>query len=360
MNFGGGDDDDIDTSVEDDILAHVKDETGEDFGDSDDDASGDEGPTEEGDDETEEQRAPRQARQSRQDNSRDGTQRRQEPRGIPTHRGTDYDYDREGNVIDAKTKEILYPINSDAGNLFRKLQDARFNRSRLEGTVRDMAARGKQLENVLNEMRQHMTVGDNLKLSTADQVVAMNHMAAFRSKPVEALRGMLKQFMAEGGDLSDIFDELPKLQMEGLEGRIASHVDKLTKPQEEAQAEQNRQRQLVNDVRGQIETFFGDHPEAFEHRDTLAHIITRAGESGRQMSLPEAYQHLMRFANAQGLDLSQPLQAQLAPVEQRPTQRPVPRNTGGRRMERSGKTRSYDASSKDFVREAMEEAGFDV
>jgi hypothetical protein len=340
-------------STEDDILDTVEDVTGDKFDVEDED----EDETDADDDDGEEDTPPAPQR-ARQDGPREPVSRREVQSRIPTQRRVDYDYDRQGNVINPRDGTIIYPMGTPQRELFSQLQNERYNRSRVEGAVREMAQRGQSLEQAVQDMQRAATVGDTLKLSTRDQVLAMEHMAHFRADPVKGLRRMLNLYIQEGGDLTNIFDNLEKIQLEGLEQRLTSQFDKITKPEREAEAERKRVGELTQRINQDVQTFFSANPEAEQHADLLAHIIDSAAQQGRSVSLMEAYINVLKFAQARGLDLSRPLDAQLT---SQPRRGALPRSTSTPRVQpnNSGKP-LHDRSTRDLVREAMEEAGFDT
>src|SRR3954465_5882189 len=90
-----------DTTVEDSILDDVEEQTGESFDAAEE--SGDETPDEE--DEPA-------ARKPREDHTRERGERREVQSRIPTQRRVDYDYDRQGNVINPKDGSVIYPMGT--------------------------------------------------------------------------------------------------------------------------------------------------------------------------------------------------------------------------------------------------------
>lgn len=340
-----------DTSVEDNILNEVEEQTGEAFDAEEEDSS---------DDSSEDEDEPK-ARQARQDGPRERGERREIQSRIPTQRRVDYDYDRQGNVINPKDGSVIYPMGTPQRELFAQLQNERFHRSRVEGSVREIAHRGQQLERTVEEMRRAATVGDTLKLDPRDQVLAMEHMAHFRADPIKGVRRMLNLYMQEGGDLSEIFDDLEKIQLHGLEQRLSTQFDKITQPQREAEEQAKRNEQVTRHLNEEIGTFFKAHPEAEQHADLLAHVINRGAERGQRVSLTDAYVNILKFAQANGLDYTQPLQEQLTQGRVRMQKAALPRNTGTPRVQRSNSGKPlHDRSTRDLVREAMEEAGFET
>jgi hypothetical protein len=338
-----------DTTVEDSILDDVEEQTGESF-----DAA------EESSDETPDEEDEPAARKPREDGPRERGERREVQSRIPTQRRVDYDYDRQGNVINPKDGSVIYPMGTPQRELFAQLQNERFHRSRVEGSVREMAQRGQSLEQAVEQMRRSATIGDQLGLPPKDQVIALEHMAQFRADPIKGVRRILNLYMQDGGDLSEIFDDLEKIQLQGLEQRLTSQVDKITEPQRQAEAEARRVNELTNRLNNEVASFFKVHPEAEQHADLLAHVINRGAEAGRSVSLNDAYVNILKFAHSHGLDHTRPLQEQLARGQVR-QQSAIPRNTGVPRVQRSNSGKPlHDRSTRDLVREAMEEAGFET
>lgn len=369
-----GDDDTIggSSSVEDDILDSVEDITGESFdSDADDQANDEEDDPSAEDDQQEEdpadQEAAPQDAEPRQQSARERIDRSEVAKRIPQQRRVDYDYDgRTGDVINPKTGEVIFKNGTVEREMFTQLRDAQYQHARTEQSMRQMAVEGRRLEQLVEGYKKAPSVADNLGLNTEDQVRAFAMMAEYKKNPVQAFRKMLNDYQVDGGDLTDIFDNLEKIQLEGLEARLGKQINELTAPQREAKQREQAQSELVNRLNTEITTFFSSNPEAEQHVDTLTHIINRAGEEGRQISLNDAWTRLLRFAAHNGLDPRQDMRAQLEARQQpqpeapRVPRRPMPngRANSAQMQRQSDKTPNYERRNRDIVAEAMREAGF--
>lgn len=360
MNFGGDEDDKGTENIEDTILDEVKAVTGDNFNEDDEEDAPEEPAEEEA--AVEQPPAPEAAR-SRKDNPRQRGDSGEVQRWINAKRHVDYNYNEKGDVVD-KAGNVLFAKGTPARDLFAAVKNEQFERSKV-------LEQGQNLFRAYNEQQQKLGQYEAAFKATADsglnmqdQVIAMEHMKAFRANPTQALRKMLTDFQVDGGDLSEIFEDLPKLQLEGLEARLKQLADGVDKPSREKAAEEQRQQELLDNANREVTSFFGENPEAEMHSDTLAHIINSAAQKGQVVSLASAWTRLLRFCNQKGLSIDQPLNAQLSdePQQQQrrqaPPQRPLPgRGRSNGLSPSKSATPAYEKRNRDFVREAMEEAG---
>jgi hypothetical protein len=360
MNFGD-DDDVVDTSVEDSILDEVEALTGTSF--DDDEEIQEPQPEEVPEQETSNQQAAPEAQRPRADNQQQRGVNPEVQRWINARRHTDYDYNDRGDLVDKKTGKVVYEKGTPAREFFSALKNEQFERSKVIGQAQQLYSayeqQGKQLEQYQNAFK----VASDSGLAIQDQALAMEHMAAYKANPVQALRKMLHTYQVEGGDLTDIFDDLPKIQLEGVEARLKAMADRIEAPEREKQSTN----EMMQNLNREVQSFFGENPEAEMHSDTLAYIINSAAQKNQRVSLSQAWTRLLRFCNSNGLRIDQPLKDQLSsgqqqeapPVQQR-RQTPMPqrgRSNGIVPRQQNSKP-SYEKRNRDIVEEAMAEAGF--
>lgn len=369
MNMYDGDDDDVvDTSVEDSILNDVEEATGVSFDDdpeiNEPEEQTDEQPTKpKQEEQPTEQQAPKQGSRSREIDPAKRASREQVQGWLSARRRVDYDYDQGGNVVDKEGK-LLFAIGTPARELFSALKNEQFERSKITGQAQQLFQEYNQQKQQLDAYTNAFKAAQDSGLQIQDQVLAMEHMAAFRKNPVQAMRKMLHDFQVDGGDLSEIFEDLPKLQSEGIEARLKAMADRIEAPERQRTEQEQRQKEVLDNVNKEIQTFFGDNPEAQIHSETLAHIVQSSVDKGQNISLSQAWIRLLRFCNDRGLRTDVPLAQQLSDDPPKQQQRVAPPPMPGRGRgnglapKQTGKP-VYDRNNRDFVREAMEEAGFD-
>ncbi len=354
-------DDTEENDIENTILDEVEAQTGLSFDDDEEiqKPEQDEQPEPKEEEPPAEQAAPQAAR-PQQDNRRDRSVNPEMQRWINARRHTDYDYNDKGDVVDKRSGEVRFAKGSIEREFFSALKNEQFERSKVIGQAQQLYSayeqQGKQLEAYTAAFKAASDSG----LNPNDQALAMQMMVAYRANPVQSLRKMLHDYQVEGGDLTEIFDDLPKIQLEGIEGRLKQYADKIERPDREKEAAE----QEVARINGEIATLFRQNPEAQLHGDTLAYIINDSKQKGNPVSLSEAWTRLLRFCNANGLRIDQPLQDQLrdppAPQQQERRQAPMPsrgRSNGVVPRQQNGKP-SYERRNRDIVEEAMAEAGF--
>lgn len=359
--MSGGISNEEDGSIEDTILDEVKALTGDDFNEDDDVSETEEDQPEPQEEQPADKPAPAKAARPDKVNQRERGDNTEVQRWINARRHTDYNYDKDGSVVD-KDGKVIYAIGTPARDLFAAVKNEQFKHSQV-------LEQGQQLFKAYNEQKQQLDsytkafeAAGKSGLKPQDQALAMEHMIAFKANPTQALRKMLTDYQVDGGDLSDIFEDLPKLQLEGVEARLKQLADRADTPQREKAAEEQRVSQMMESLNREVTTFFAENPAAETHSDTLAHIINSAAAKGQKVTLSQAWIRLMQFCNEKGLSINQSLQSQLS--EQAPQQRrqapPKPMPGRGRSnglAPSKSAVPAHERRNRDFVREAMEEAG---
>lgn len=365
MPFGDDEDDNV-ASTENDILDQVEAITGDTFDGDDDVSTEEEGAAEEQltpeDEKAIEPEAPKQTARSREVDPGKRDSREQQQRWIAARRHTDYNYNENGDVIDNKG-EVLFARGTPARDLFAALKNEQFERSRVLTQAQQLYGQYEQQQKQLEAYSNAFKAAEQSGLKLEDQALAMQMMSVYRKDPVQGLRKMLHDFQVEGGDLSEIFEDLPKLQTEGIEARLKAMADRIEAPERQKAEQETRTNEMMKKFNEEVQTFFGENPEAETHSDTLAHIINSAAEKGQKVSLQQAWTRLMRFCIDRGLRIDVPLAQQLsddpAPKQRQSAPKPMPGRgrSNGLAPKQSGKP-SFERNNRDFVREAMEEAGF--
>lgn len=363
-----GSDDNAVLDTESNILNEVEQITGENFDGSD---NADE-PTQENEEENHQadedkprrRQDAREAARSRDDSQYQRVDRREVQSRIPSQRRVDYDYDRNtGDVIDPRTGETIFKNGTVEREMFSQLQDANYNLHRMQSQATEVINRFNQVNQQLEGYKKASQAIQDAGVNIEQQAAAVSWMAQYNKNPVSALRAMLNQAQQDGVDLSDIFDNLPSIQRDGLFAELKARIDSLAKPQEEQQAQEAKQREILERSNKEITTFFNAYPEAMPHAELMGHVIQRATQRGQQMSLHDAYIHLQKFARDNNLDLNGDLREQLESQprgrDEMPRRRPTPPQgrPGNYRPSRNAGKPDYERSSKDLVREAFEESG---
>lgn len=366
--MSGGINDDSNNDIENTILDEVQNATGVSFDDEDDNtdvAENEENQSQETDEPAEEQPADeppaRQAARSGKDNKQQRGNRDQVQRWLNARRHTDYNYDGDGSVVDSQGK-VLFPVGSPARDLFAALKNEQFERSRVIQQGQQLFAQYNQQKQQLDAYTSAFKAATDSGLKPEDQATAMQIMVSYRKDPVQTIRKMLTDFEVDGGDLSDIFEDVPKLQRDAAEARLRALADRIEAPAKAEQAQAAEKQEMMASLNQEVQTFFGENPEAEIHADTLAYIIDSGAKQNQRITLTQAWVRLMRFCNAKGLSLNQSLRDQLQDSPQQQQQKPASRPMPGRGRSnglspKQTNTPSYERRNRDLVREAMEESG---
>lgn len=294
--------------------------------------------------------------QRREDSASDGRSRQQGERSIPSRRYTDYDYDEQGNVIDPKSRRVLYEAGSDANTMFRQLRNTQFQAAQAQRKLEEATRLGRQFEMQANAFQEANTVARDAKLSPTDQAAAMKIFAAYRTNPVQTLRALLTEAQASGTDLSEILDNVSSIQTDAIQRLIDSKLAPLTE-ERTARAQQDRH---VADARAQLDTFLEEYPEAEQNLDALVKVIENGKAQGRTLSLPEAWSALLTWATRNNYDIRRPLTEQVQRPRQQQRREPMPRGRNGQQYVSRDEARPrIDRSTRDIVKEAMMEGGIE-
>lgn len=226
---------------------------------------------------------------------RDGTQRDEGSRGIPSRRYVDYDYDAKGNVVNPKTGKVLYEAGSPANTMFRQVRNLQFQHHKATETLQEVAKLGRDFETKYNTLKEAASVGNQLGLTAEDQTYAMRLMGSYKTNPVQTLRALLTDAVSNGTDLNDIFDNVSAIQTDAFKKML----DERLKPITQAAEQRTEQSQTTQRVQQETQSFFEENPEAQLHIPLIRRVIDQHTENGQQISLDKAYQHVLKFAASQ-------------------------------------------------------------
>lgn len=253
-------------------------------------------------------------------------------------------------------------------------------RTRNEDLVRQIAD-----AKVLNGMPQQYG------LSNDDVNDALQIAALYTKNPIQAVRTLAQKAMAQGIELTDIFDDqtLPQLGVKATKDMLDQRL-KPFETEQKSKADVNTQAQAGVEAANR---FLIDYPDADVHQTDIANLMVEVLEdySSRGMKIDpyiaaeKAWDMLQAFGAEHGFDMSQPIKPQVeaksrngsnstqrpnggqpnaAPRNQQPGEqrrtRPLPNgvDTSSQVVTRRSRTAPTEDNMGSIVRESMIEAGY--
>jgi hypothetical protein len=276
--------------------------------------------------------------------------------------------DAEGNLVDPATGEVV----AKAGNERFYFEIARNSSGYIQKATRQLEAMQTDLQKANTQLQAYNdlhTEARNSNLSAAEQTEAVKMMAAYKQNPVSTLKYMLTDAAANGIDLNEVFGEGSNFEM----GAIGKLIDEKLKPFTSQADIQRQQQQIQEDATRQATEFLTKYPDAKMHEPVLASLITKNPGLG----LVDAYYQLKDFARENNLDWNSPLSEQLGQAQQQqprqtqqqqtttPQKKPMVSGHNAQTVaagKQQTKQNSMGATARtdDIVRQAMEEAGFNL
>jgi hypothetical protein len=156
----------------------------------------------------------------------------------------------------------------------------------------------------LQQFREHIT---SHGLSPDEATIGLQMAAAYKTNPVDFITKLIRNAQASGITMPE---GVPNT---GLDPNTISRIiDQRLQPllaPIQARQQEDQQSQAITT---HINEFYRDYPDARVQEKALAKFISHASSQGRRVSLANAYIELYKWSAANGLDWSQPLEAQVA------------------------------------------------
>lgn len=272
-----------------------------------------------------------------------------------------------GDLVDAQGRVI-----AKAGAERRHYETAqRLNREVV--TVRQELERTAAQLNAFREAAQLPT---QLGLSPEESASGLQLAASWKANPVGTIKYLLEQAQAAGHNVEGLG---VGTDFNAIKTMIANELAPF---RQQAQTERQAQEAQVH-ARQAMQSLVADFGEqALTNGEALAKILDAAAQQGRSMSLEQAYLRFANWCRERGFDPHSPIDPQLQAVMQReqqqqPQQQQPEPPVNGQRMPPRPNGRAVAApngvvpmdsatqitggeSSRDLVRMAMREAGFNI
>lgn len=285
-------------------------------------------------------------------------QKEQKPAQQPAtnQRTGQYSYGADGSVVGPDGKII-----AKQGAERRHWEKARQQEQRAiaaERSVAELNQRVTQAEAVLH-------AGKELGLTADEQLSSLKLFGWFKREPEAMLKWLLTEAQSRGYNMNTILGQDSQgMNMEAVTRAIQAQLKPLT----DAHQERARWEQASREAQTELNAFYSEFPNAPVHEQQIANLM--AGyerQTGRTLSLREAYLYLENWATREGLDISRPLEPQveakqagrtLAAARRQPAN--FPRGRGGPVETVREAPGSYNEFSYDsIVSAAMKESGLD-
>jgi hypothetical protein len=218
-----------------------------------------------------------------------------------------------------------------------------------------------QLGQVVQTMNETTRVARDLNLAPDHQVAAIRVMADFMKDPVKTLEYLVAEVKSKGYNIPFLTEGVsPGMDLTAVQRLIETKMAPFTQAQQHAQQQQEAQ----SNARRTLDTFLGSYPEAQTHLPVMAEIMKASPE----LTLHDAYLHLVSWASQNGLDHRYALGPQIqAKVQQQPQQHQqptAPARAIPNRSAMNGTTTMANAAAfnensswSDIISSAMQEAG---
>lgn len=293
--------------------------------------------------------------------------------GKPTDKKAQQTQQAQGQQHPAQDK------TEQAGRVIERLTGKLENLTREARTIQEENTR---LAAEVEALRAANTVGTQLGLQPQQQVMAMQLMAEYARNPLGALKYMLTEAAAAGHNINSLFEggNLGVLNGEVVARLIDQRLAPFTQQREQQEQLQRARQEADREVRDFVER----HPNAVQHLDSIYALIQR----DETLTLREAYLQLEAWAYKNGYDFSQPLKPQIEArraggnngdpgASSGATRHPAGGNSGvplpnGRSAmaapaarvnqgNQQQQTKTFnELDSRDIVRAAMQEAGYQI
>jgi hypothetical protein len=296
-----------------------------------------------------------------------GNENEQARRTLGKYANTRLPEDAEGNLVDPATGEVV----AKAGNERFYFEIARNSSGYIQKATRQLEAMQVDLQNANTQLQAYNDLhaeARNSNLSAAEQTEAVKMMAAYKQNPASTLKYMLTEAAANGIDLNEVFGEGSNFEV----GAIGKLIDEKLKPFTTQADMQRQQQQIQEDAAKQATEFLNKYPDAKMHEPVLASLITKNPGLG----LVDAYYQLKDFARENNLDWNSPLSEQLGQTQQQPQQTQQKQTTtpqqkpmvsghnaqtvAAGKQQTTQNSMGATARTDDIVRQAMQEAGFNL
>jgi hypothetical protein len=271
------------------------------------------------------------------------------------------------NPENPNTRDLVDPVTGRIvakGGIERRVFEEGQRHSRENQTLR------QQLQVATQQLQGHSEVSrvaTELALPAESQVVAMRVMADFMRDPVKTLEMLVAEVKSKGYQIPFLEQGVtPGMDLNAIQRMIDAKMAPIT---QRAQLEQQQQQERANAQRI-LDGFLSTHPEAEVNLGTLAQMM----QAQPGLSIHDAYVKMATWSVSNGLDHTQPLEAQIQALQNNPQptqqqqppipQRPLPngRSAQGNGTQGVDATRQFNENTSwsDIIRHSMEESGLSL
>lgn len=286
--------------------------------------------------------------------------------------------DANGNLVDERGNIIAR--SGEARRLHSQVERLRATNNTLESRTVELARQLEQVNFLNNLPKQY-------GLANEEVADGLQILASFKADPAKAARMVIERALAAGVSLHQIVNDdfIPNVTLDATRRLLDERLGPIAKERQEGQdVEAVRQQGIEAATR-----FLTDYPDAEINNEAVAIRMKSLREEYRDRGIDNvdpyllaerAWNDIVRFAEKNNLDPTQPLGPQIrarAQQTQTPTNgrktnaqrgtqgqpvrqsRPMPNgsNGGGEIVERKSRSNSADDSFDSIVRDAMAENG---
>jgi hypothetical protein len=176
--------------------------------------------------------------------------------------------------------------------------------------IRDLETKTRELEQSSSSVHALNGMPAQLGLNNQEASMGLKLIQSYKRDPIGTIKYILTEAAASGHNINDLIG-----REGGIDTQAISHmIDQRLQPITQQYTQQQAEVQARQEAERQINQFYARYPDAPVHEDVIGKML----QMDASLSLEGAYAQLLRVAQANGLDFSQPLRPQLEAKQNAP------------------------------------------
>lgn len=262
--------------------------------------------------------------------------------------------DKDGNFVD-ENGNIIARAGSER-RMYEKLQ-------RTERTARHFESEVTRLQQEVEQNAALNNLPKQYNLNEQEVGLGLHIVNQLKTSPAEAGRWILQEVMKSGYNLQQILGDVEGVPSSSMDmGAITRLIDEKLSPITEQYQQQESQAKVATENQRAAEQFIATHDYADIHLDAIVNLM----KQNPQMTSERAYFEVRQYAQANGLDFTQPLGQQIdarrnAPAQQQVVNQPNRVMPDGNATSTTETQQPVEVSADDdwdkIINQSMSEAG---
>lgn len=270
------------------------------------------------------------------------------------------------NPDDPRTRDLVDPITGRVvakGGIERRVFEEGQRHARENTQLKQQLQQAAQQIGSRDELSR---VAQELNIPQESQIAALRVMSDFLRDPVKTLQMLVEEVKSKGYQIPFLEQGVsPGMDLAAIQRMIDAKMQPITQQHQLAQrqAQERAQAQRV------LDNFLSTHPDAEPNLGTIAQML----QAQPGLTIQDAYIKMSNWCVSNGLDYTQPIEPQIAQLQQQPTQqpqqppanrRPLPngRSATGNTSMPVDQARSFNENTSwsDIIRHSMQESGLSI